>query len=100
MQIPAINKGEYLIIAVDGTETIIQQKPEINRVCKAIGCEYIDTITLKRSPRIVMLVDDVGMIDKKPVNPKATALYHSVCKPGTVWPICGNVAIVHDTDFQ
>jgi hypothetical protein len=39
------------------------------------------------------------MCDGKPVNPKATALYHAICKPGTLHSIHGDVAIVHDGDF-
>lgn len=99
MTLPEINSGEYLVIKVDGTETLVKQKPSVDAICKAIGCEYIDTVKLKRKPVIVMIVDDMGMLDNKPVNPKATALYHSVCKPGTVFSIHGDVAIVHDGDF-
>jgi hypothetical protein len=30
-----------------------------------------------------MFVDDTGMLDGKPVNAKATALYRAICKRGT-----------------
>jgi hypothetical protein len=33
------------------------------------------------------------------VNAKATALYHSVCHPGTTTRIYGDVAICYDEDF-
>lgn len=33
---------------------------------------------------------------RKPVNAKATALYHSVCVPGTTHEIVGDVAIIDD----
>ena len=36
---------------------------------------------------------------RKPVNPKATALYHAICKPDTTHAIVGDVAIVRDGDF-
>lgn len=36
---------------------------------------------------------------RKPVNAKATELYHAVCKPGTTHQIVGDVAIVNDEDF-
>jgi len=42
----------------------------------------------------MMFVDDTGVIDGKSVNPKATALYHAVCRPGTVWKIRGDAVIV------
>jgi hypothetical protein len=48
---------------------------------------------------IVMMVDDTGMIDGKPINPKATELYRGVCRPGTPYSIHGDVAIVNDEDF-
>jgi hypothetical protein len=36
------------------------------------------------------------LIDGKPFNTKATALYHAICKPGTVHQIHGHVVIVND----
>ncbi len=99
-----VRRGEYRIIRVDGTEELIEAKPTIDAVCKAIGCDCIDTVSIGKnrangSADLVMMVDDTGMVDKKPLNPKATALYHSVCKPGTVFGIHGDVAIVRDEDF-
>ncbi len=35
----------------------------------------------------------------KPVNPKATALYHATRPPGEVFQIADDVAIVNDNDF-
>lgn len=48
-----------------------------------------------------MCVDDNGAITSppRPVNPKATELYHKNCVPGTVWLIRGDVVIVPDVDF-
>ena len=97
-----VRRGEYRIIRVDGTEELVEEKPTFDRVYKAIGCDCVDTVILdKRTslPTQIMMVDDTGMIDGKPVNPKATSLYHSICKPGTIWAIHGDVAIVHDGDF-
>jgi len=48
----------------------------------------------------VMAVDDTGMVDGRPVNPEATKLYHSVCRPGTTAPICGDVAVTLDEEFE
>ncbi len=59
--------------------------------------DCFDTVNL-RDGRI-MLVDDTGLIDGKPVNEKATKLYHSLCKKGTTHPICGDVVICIDADF-
>jgi hypothetical protein len=41
-----------------------------------------------------MFVDDTGMLDGKPVNAKTTALYHRVCRPGTLHQIHGVVVII------
>ena len=96
-----IKRGEYRIIRTDGTETLIEEKPTLDRVRRAIGAESLDTVCLdKRTRTQVMVVDDTGMVDGKPVNPKATALYHSICKPGTVFEIHGDVAICNDLDFE
>ncbi len=94
-----VRQGEFRVIRVDGTETLYEEKPTLARIFAAIGCTCIDTVTLDRENEIVMLVDDTGMVDGKPVNRKATHLYHDVCKPGTAWAIHGDVAIVNDKDF-
>lgn len=95
----AIQSGTYKILRVDGSEEIIARKPSMRALAKEIGAESIDTVTLDRHNQTIMIVDDTGMIDGKPVNPKATELYHSICKPGTVWAIHGDVALVNDEDF-
>lgn len=67
---------------------------EINAL---IGCDVTDTVNL-RDGRI-MLVDDLGHQKELPVNPKATAMYHAVCRPGTTHEIVGDVVIAVDEDF-
>lgn len=92
--------GEWLIIRVDGSEELVESKPFMRQIYKAIGADGCDSVTLRHdSPAIVMIVDDTGMLDGKPVNPKATELYHTRCKPGTMWGIHGDVAICVDEDF-
>lgn len=92
-------RGSYWIIRVDGSETLYRERPTLTNIRKALGCTMLDTVTLDRENGIVMIVDDTGMIDGRPVNPKATEMYHSICKPGTVHAIHGAVAIVNDEDF-
>jgi hypothetical protein len=92
-------RGSYWIIRVDGSETLYEEPPTFRQILPAIGCTVIDTVVLDRKRELIMIVDDTGMIDGKPVNPKATELYHAVCKPGTVHAIHGDVAIVNDEDF-
>lgn len=94
-----MSPGQYKLILVDGTETVHQGKPAMTEICRLIGCDTLDTVTIDRKKRTVMFVDDTGMIDGKPVNPKATALYHAVSTPGNPYSIHGNVVIVNDGDF-
>ena len=86
-----MQQGQYKVIRVDGMETVHQGKVSMAEICKLIGC---DTVTIGRRRQTVMFVDDVGMLDGKPVNAKATALYHAVCKPGNPYSIHGDVVIV------
>lgn len=99
MEVSDIRQGEWRVIRVDGTEESMLGKPSIPKIHKALGVEALDSVTLRRTPPIVMMVDDTGMVDGKPINPKATELYHSICKPGTPYSIHGDVAIVNDEDF-
>jgi len=98
------SRGSFKVICVDGTERTILGRPTIDRIHAALKVTCLDTVTLTRGihglASTVMMVDDTGLIDGKPINPKATALYRSVCRPdrqdGTIH---GDVAIVNDEDF-
>ena len=95
-----MKRGQYKIITVDGTETIVDKRPTIEAIALAIGASGLDTVPLSHSsPILVMFVDDTGAIDGKAPNQTATALYLAKCKPGTTHQICGDVAIVNDADF-
>jgi hypothetical protein len=95
-----VNPATYKIIRIDGTETTHEGKAEIADVLRIIGCSCLDTVRIDRKRQTVMFVDDTGMVDRKPVNPKATELYRAVCKPGTLHQIHGDVVIVNDGDYQ
>ena len=90
------------LIRVDGTEQEIPSRQSMRDIYRLIGCETVDVVQMRHMgrPSHVMLVDDTGMIDGKPTNPKATELYHKNCRPGTIHPICGDVVIVPDADFR
>jgi hypothetical protein len=98
--IPDVSRGEFLIVRVDGTESRVASRPSIRTVAKQIGAETVDTVLLDRRRQIVMLVDDTGMIDGKPVNTKATDLARAAFGQAYPYSIHGDVAIVHDQDFQ
>jgi hypothetical protein len=91
------------VIRVDGTEEqhVLKLDPDdyiLGAVHKIINCDCVDVVQL-RARKQVMLVDDNGYAKQLPVNPKATALYHAVCRPGTINPIVGDVALVEEGDF-
>jgi len=69
----------------------------MREVLRAIGADAADTVNLRDGR--VMVVDDTGMVEGKPVNQQATELYRSVCRPGVTHPICGDVAVCVDEDF-
>lgn len=48
----------------------------------------------------IMLGDDNGIAKGLPVNEAATALYHSVCRPGTTHRIQGDVLVTMYSDFS
>lgn len=89
------------VIRVDGTEEPLPHAVTMRRALDLIGADTIDTVSLKHlgHPLQVMLVDDVGMVDGKPINAKATELYHANCRPGNPYSIHGDVVVVYDEDF-
>jgi hypothetical protein len=80
--------------ATDGTEDRHQGKVSRCANLQAHRPDSLDTVTIDRRRPTVMFVDDTGMIDGKPVNPKATALYTAFCRPGTVHQVHGDAVIV------
>ena len=80
------------------------------------GCKTFDTVNLKDG-RIMMVDDDgwetntvdhgnghieivpIAPKNGKTINPEATKIYHSICRPGTTHQIVGDVVIALDEDF-
>ena len=91
----------YTIIRTDGTEQTINKRPTIEAVEQAIGCAGLDVVHIGKADNTdeVMFVDDTGALTDKPVNEKATALYHRICMPGTAWPSRGDVVVTQDRYF-
>lgn len=89
------------ILRVDGTEEehVIAKGVLGQMVHKLIGAEVTDTVSLRSRPGMVMIVDDTGMVDGKPINPAGTKLYHEKCGYPTPNSIHGDVAICTDKDF-
>lgn len=104
------------IIRTDGTEEEhdVPKERAFQEIDRLIGATCTDCVNLRAGR--VMIVDDNGYetetIDhgdgrfelrcikaRKPVNEKATAMYHAICRPGTTHQIVGDVAIALDEDF-
>ena len=84
---------KYLVLHPDGRMEWIQvdRRYILDAFCKAIGCEWLEQVTLPYG--FCCVVDEVGKIrqDPKPVNPWASMFY-----PGT-WhgdPLVGPVVFV------
>ncbi len=89
-------QGQARLIKVDGTELTFNRVLSIGEIQKLIQAPLgLDSVNLKDGH--VMMVDDTGMIDGKPINEKATALYHGVRR--TPYSIHGDAVVVWDEDY-
>jgi hypothetical protein len=91
--------AELRVIRTDGREETHQvgRRIALDWCRRMIDAVYLDVVDLHDGR--IMLVDDSGLIDNKPINKVATAMYWGVCWPGTTNPICGDVVIANDKDF-
>lgn len=93
--------AKVVLLKTDGTSQEFElPKPiRIERIHDLIGCEIFDSVNLRDGR--VMLVDDTGLIDGKPLNKEATKLYAGVCRPEVrdKLAIAGDVVICVDEDF-
>jgi len=82
-----LHDGRVMLVDDNGYEiTLIEHGPGVASIN---GIEQLFDFRTERRPTK----------PRKPVNSKATALYHSICLPGTTHEIVGDVAIVRDDDF-
>lgn len=88
------------IIHVDGSEEDVEfdQSECHQRIEKELDCNALDTVNLRNG--YTMYVDDIGLQKEKPVNKKATALYHGICVPGTTQPIVGDVMVIAESEWN
>lgn len=90
------------LIRVDGTEYPLEEKLSFTKIEEMIGATCLDMVTL--APEFadgvhVMVVDDTGCVDGKPINWKATELYWQKCGRRVDHEIHGDVVIVPDSDY-
>lgn len=86
------------VIRADGREEPLDGPVSMTDIHLLIGADGCDTVSLVDCIH-VMVIDDLGAYSHLPLNDKATALYHAVCRSGTCWPIFGDVVIVPDSDY-
>jgi hypothetical protein len=107
-----MERGKFKVIRTDGSEEEFLLKPTIRRIMQVICAQTLDTVRIGKNPAngppdTIMMVDDIGsgfcgterVCPTKSINERGTALYRSICKPGTTASIYGDVAIVNDEDF-
>lgn len=86
------------ILRADGTITPLDAPVTMAQVNDVIGKgAFPGTINLRDGR--VLLIDDQGVAKRLPRNDAATALYHSICKPGTTTPVLGDAVLALDDDF-
>lgn len=101
----AIKPGICKLIKCNGAEVLIERRATMRGIQTLIGAKSLDTICLTKEngqPAVVMVIDDTGRNDGRPVNDKATALYHAALEARgqrTSNQIYGDVVLVHDQDF-
>lgn len=104
-----LERGTYLVITTEGEAKLVREIPTIHAVHRAIStadrrCVRCDTINLEvigagrtRGDRIVMMVDDTGMIDDLPIN--QLAFYIANMIKGYPHDIHGTAVVLNDEDF-
>lgn len=86
------------LIKTNGMQVPIERQ-SIKAITALLNADCLDTVNLRRDG-LVMIVDDAGQQKQLPVNAHATRLYLSVCRPGVVYQIRGDVVVVPDSDFN
>jgi len=118
MTLPNVAPRTILVISTEGEDVVFRTPPTIRNIETLIGAKTLEFIRIGKADGsdLVMAIDDRGyestMVEVgdgryklqpvralKPVNQRATELYHAICNPGTTHQIVGDVAIVHDEDF-
>lgn len=91
------------LIRANGTFQDLPTPVTPGEIERLIGApQATDTVVLRHMghPTHVMVVDDTGMVDRRPVNKAATVLYWQSCAAGNKpYPIHGDVVIVPAEEF-
>ena len=91
---------EFLPVAGDRQARVIEKRGAIKTIRSMIGAPIAtDTVNLRDGR--VLIVDDTGLLDGRPVNPAATALFRSIypLAEENKTNIHGDCVIAVDEDF-
>ena len=86
------------ILKADGTIVPLDRPATFEDITKVLGGALPNFIHL-RDGRMLMC-DDNGRARGLPHNVQATALYHSICRPGTTSPVVGDCLLALEADFE
>jgi hypothetical protein len=82
-----------IVLRADGSTVQLGEKPSIDEVCKLIGADALDGFRTHDGRYVY--IDGIGHMRRGPVrNEAATALYHSICYPGTTHFIVGDAVVI------
>ncbi len=87
------------ILRADGTVKPLSGPVDLAQVDQVLGAGAFPGSINLRDGR-VLLIDDQGVAKRLPRNAAATALYHSICKPGTTTPVLGDAVVTLNADFD
>lgn len=82
------------VLRTDGRVEQLQAAPSIAKCKQLIGATTLDGFSLRDGR--YMVVDDIGHAAGKPRNEAATALYLSICRPGTSHFIAGDAVVIDE----
>jgi hypothetical protein len=97
--LPVIARGHYQILRTDGSEAVVENRPTLDQLHRDLDCECTESIWIDREHETIMVIDDSGMLRKRPVNAKATAPVKQAYGQDYPYAIHGDVALVNDEDF-
>ncbi len=96
----SVKRGEFLLITTGGEERLVTMKPFPATIRTLLGAECLDMLIIDFEHAQIMVIDDTGMLDGKPINTRASEIYRSACKPGAKQSIHGDVVVANDEDLS
>ncbi len=87
------------LIHPDGSEVEYPNPLSITEIDKLLGDDGLDSFCLHDAEEHVVMVNDLSLLKRLPVNKVATEMYGKVCSGNNLTPIAGPVFVCPDSDF-